>query len=206
MTFSKYCHKSLSRSSHFRYKHPKRYQSTDLNPYKGTTSTPVTFMGKCPPRFKYSWKRAVSTVDKHVRLCVIEFYMCNLPPQKLGQIQRWFVGTPKTKMTNFLANNYMLSFEKWRWWKDKNIDTGESFPGVIRPVDPIFEETKAHFLGHMANTTVTSDDLYSLLVLIIAISQEKSMFKIAKKRKCQRQIIYNYPSKRLKSPLHWPKF
>ena len=49
----------------------------------------------------------------------------------------------------------------------------------------------------MANTAVTSDDLYSLLVLIIAIFQEKSMFKIAKKRKCQRQIIYNYPSKRL---------
>ena len=100
----------------------------------------------------------------------------------------------------------MLSFEKWLWWKDKNIDRGESFPGFKCPVDPIFGETKAQFLEHMANTTVTSDDLYSLLVSIIAISQAKSMFKIAKKRQFQRQIIYNYPSKRLKLPLRWPKF
>lgn len=85
--------------------------------------------------------------------------------------------------------------------KHKNIDRGESFPGFKCPVDSIFGETKAHFLKHMANTTVTSDDLYSLWVSIIAISQEKSMFKIAKKRKFQRQIIYNYPSKCLKSPL-----
>ena len=55
----------------------------------------------------------------------------------------------------------------------------------------------------MANTADTSDDLYSLLVLIIAISQEKSMFEIAKKRKCQRQIIYNYPSKRLTQILNF---
>ena len=49
---------------------------------------------------------------------------------------------------------YMLSFEKWLWWKEKNalIDRGESFPGFICPVHSIFEETQEWFLEHMANT------------------------------------------------------
>ena len=70
-----------------------------------------------------------------------------------------------------------------------------------------FWRKQAHSLEHIGNTTVyISDDWCSLLNSIIAIFQEKSMFKIAKKRKFQPQITNNYPSKCLKSPLNWTKF
>ena len=41
----------------------------------------------------------------------------------------------------------MLSFEKWLWWKDKNIDRGESFPG--------FKWSDENHLFHTNAVTIT---------------------------------------------------
>ena len=51
----------------------------------------------------------------------------------------------------YIANkHYMLSFEKWLWWKEKkNIDGRESFHAFKCPVDSIFEEIKERFLEHI---------------------------------------------------------